>query len=280
METSKILTADFIDILFDGRNKEYGAYELRTKYSKRMWQALGSTLLLVGVIAAGAYLKNSYAKRNSVLINMSPDVNISAIPPEPEVENLPPPIPPPPQKIDIPKIQTIKLTTPLIVDDKDVNEPPPSQTDIAESKISTITQLGVKDIGLVEAPKQIDKDKGIIVTAKVDDNPEKIFEKVEIDAKYPGGAGAWKNFLERNLRGETPVDNSAMPGTYTVVIQFIVDKQGHVSDIKALTNLGYGMETEAMRVIKRSGRWTPAIQNGNNVTAYRKQPITFRVLEQ
>jgi protein TonB len=64
------------------------------------------------------------------------------------------------------------------------------------------------------------------------------------------------------------------------MVQFIVDKQGNISDVKALTNHGYGMEEEAIRAIKRGPKWTPAIQNGRNVNAYRKQPITFVVAEE
>ena len=109
---------------------------------------------------------------------------------------------------------------------------------------------------------------------------EEIFTKVEKDAAYPGGAAAWRNFLERNLRGEVPVDNGAGPGNYTVITQFVVDRDGNVSDVKAISNLGYGMEEEAARVIKKSGKWTPAVQNGRNVNAYTKKPITFQVLEQ
>ncbi|MBD0333129.1 MAG: TonB family protein, partial [Chitinophagaceae bacterium] len=67
--------------------------------------------------------------------------------------------------------------------------------------------------------------------------------------------------------------------TYTVIIQFIVDKEGNISDVKALTNHGYGMEQEAMRAVKKAPKWTPAIQNGRQVKAYRKQPITFIVTE-
>jgi protein TonB len=63
------------------------------------------------------------------------------------------------------------------------------------------------------------------------------------------------------------------------VVQFIVDKDGNVSEVKALTSHGYGMEEEAVRVIKRGPKWTPAIQNGRQVKAYRKQPITFVVTE-
>ncbi|HRN48332.1 MAG TPA: energy transducer TonB [Niabella sp.] len=64
-----------------------------------------------------------------------------------------------------------------------------------------------------------------------------------------------------------------------MIVQFIVDKEGDVSDVKPLTHVGHGMEQEAVRVIKNSGRWKPAIQNGREVKAYRRQPITFQIQE-
>jgi len=103
-----------------------------------------------------------------------------------------------------------------------------------------------------------------------------IFSKVEVDAVYPGN---WRSYLERNLNGSVPVDNGVKPGNYTTIIQFIVDKDGNTSDFKALTHHGYGMEEEALRVVKASGKWKPAVQNGREVKAFRKQPITFQIVE-
>lgn len=105
-----------------------------------------------------------------------------------------------------------------------------------------------------------------------------VFEKVEKEASYPGGDLAWKHYLTKNLNPMVPVENSAPLGVYTVYIQFIVDREGNITEIKPLTNLGYGMEQEVMRIIKKSGQWEPATQNGRLVKAYRKQPATF-VLE-
>lgn len=105
----------------------------------------------------------------------------------------------------------------------------------------------------------------------------KIFEKVEIEAAFPGGSSAWRNYLERNLNGMVPRLNNAPAGSYTVIIQFIVNLDGSISDLKALTNHGYGMEEEAIRAIKRGPKWLPAIQNGRQVKAYRSQPITYIV---
>ena len=67
-------------------------------------------------------------------------------------------------------------------------------------------------------------------------------------------------------------------GSYTVIIQFVVDKEGNISEIKPLTNRGYGMEKEVIRILEKSPKWTPAYQDNRPVKAYRKQPVTFVVV--
>jgi len=108
----------------------------------------------------------------------------------------------------------------------------------------------------------------------------KIFEMVEEEAYFPGKEEAWFEFLRQNLNPSAPVDKGAPAGKYTVVIQFIVGKDGKLYDIKPLTKHGYGMEGEVMRILRKSPSWIPAIQLGRNVNAYRKQPITFQVEEE
>jgi protein TonB len=112
------------------------------------------------------------------------------------------------------------------------------------------------------------------------DTATQIFENVEVEANFPGGETAWRQFLEQNLNPNVPVDNGAPAGTYTVMIQFVVNKEGLVSNIKALTHYGYGMENEVVRLLRKSPPWVPAIQKGKNVNAYRKQPVTFRITEE
>lgn len=113
-----------------------------------------------------------------------------------------------------------------------------------------------------------------IDTTVVDEN---IFEQVEYEATFPGGTEAWINFLVKTVNSSVAIDNGAPIGVYTVVAQFIVNKDGTIVDIKTLTNHGFGMEQEVIRTLKLSGKWSPAIQNGRPVKAYRKQPITFQV---
>jgi hypothetical protein len=112
------------------------------------------------------------------------------------------------------------------------------------------------------------------------DNADPTFEKVDIEASFPGGDAAWRKFLEKNLRGDVATENGAPAGIYTVLVQFIVDKEGNLSDIKPLTHWGYGMEKEVLRLIVISPRWSPASRNGRALKAYRKQPVTFMIEEQ
>ena len=88
---------------------------------------------------------------------------------------------------------------------------------------------------------------------------------------------AWKRYLERNLNAQIPSNNKAPNGRYTVIVRFIVGLDGSISEIKAVTNHGYGMEEEVVRVVTRGPKWKPAQQNGKDVIAWRSQPITFVV---
>lgn len=99
----------------------------------------------------------------------------------------------------------------------------------------------------------------------------------EEEAYFPQRDGGWRKFLEKNLNANVPVNNRAPVGSYMVIVQFIVDKDGSIQDIKPLTNFGYGMETEVVRIMKKSPAWVPAMQFGRNVKAYRRQPVTFVV---
>ena len=105
----------------------------------------------------------------------------------------------------------------------------------------------------------------------------KIFERVEVEASYTGGIDSWKQYLMNNVNASVATDNGAPIGKYMAIIQFIVAADGSLSEFKPLTKMGYGMEQEVIRILKLSGPWNPAMQNGKPVKAYRKQPLTFSV---
>ncbi|WP_018630273.1 energy transducer TonB [Niabella aurantiaca] len=106
---------------------------------------------------------------------------------------------------------------------------------------------------------------------------DSLYTREQKEAEFPGGLNAWATYLTRSLDVFRPIRNGAAPGKYQVMVQFIIDKDGTLSNIKALTHNGYGMEDEALRVIRRSGKWSPAQQYGRFVKAYRRQPIVFAI---
>jgi len=273
MEANKILSADVLDIIFDGKNKDYGAYELRKTYNRRITRALIITGSIALLALLSSILSSTLKEKSDKKLKMN-EMTIQDVKQE-EKKEIPPPPPPPPPKQEPPKVEMKQFTPPVIKKDEEVEKPPPPQEELKEAKIDVVSQEGIKDEGIA-APTDIDQGKQIVEVKKEDDE-NKIFDKVEIEASFPGGDSKWRQYLERNANGQVATDNGAPEGTYTTVVQFVVDKEGNISDVRALTNHGYGMEEEAIRVIKKGPKWSPAVQNGRQVKAYRKQPITFRV---
>ena len=115
-----------------------------------------------------------------------------------------------------------------------------------------------------------------IEAPKKQDDAETIFTKVEIESQYPGGVSAWAAFLNRKLNYPQDAIDNGVQGTVT--IQFIVDLQGNVSDVIAVSG-PEELRAAAIAVIKQSNKWSAAIQNGKAVKSYKRQPITFRLPE-
>jgi protein TonB len=170
-----------------------------------------------------------------------------------------------------------KFTPPKIVKDNEVKEEekPPEQEKLEDTKIGTVNQEGTKDEGIT-APPVSDAGKGVVEAPKDNEDYDKTFTKVEIESEFPGGPAAWLRYMNKNLRYPDDAVNNEIQGT--VVVQFIVDKEGNVSDVQAISGPDNGgLREEAVRVIKKSGKWTPAVQNGRQVKSYKKQPIVFKL---
>lgn len=276
MDTQKILSADILDIIFEGRNKEYGAYELRKTYRERLIKSLLIMVAICLFLFIGSMVSSKMEDKQAEIIVQ--DVQLENINKKEEPKPEPPP-PPPPPKQEPPKVEIAKFTPPKIVKDEEVKpEEQIKETEkLEEVQVGTVNQEGIKTD--VVAPP-VEKGTGVVEAPKVEtEDYDKEFKTVQIEAKFPGGTGEWRKFLERNLNNNTPVDNGAPPGNYTVVVSFLVDKDGNISEVKADNDPGYGTAEEAVRVIRRGPKWVPAVQNGRNVIYRQKQQITFRVDE-
>lgn len=276
MEANKYLEADILDILFEGKNKEYGAYELRKTYNKRITVAI---IVMVAVCLLAfiftVIANNSKKKENQIIVQ---DMQLEDIKDKKKEPELPPP--PPPPKQEPPKVEITKFTPPKIVKDEEVKEPPPEVVKLEETKIGTVNVEGTKDEGFVAPP--VEQGTGVVEAPKpVEEDYDKVFTKVEKEAKFPGGPDAWKRYLERSLNSNVAADEGAPPGAYKVVLQFIVDKEGNISNVTAIDYpKSYpGCKDEAIRVIKKGPKWEAAIQNGRTVAYYASQSIIFQVEE-
>lgn len=283
MDVNKILSTDLLDLIFEGRNKEYGAYELRKQYNRRLTKALVITFGSLILIFLTSFLVNVAKEMNKGKVDVQ-EVQLADI--KQEEKNEPPP-PPPPKPPEPPKVEMAKFTPPKVVKDEDVKEEekPPEVDKLEDTKIGTSNQEGIKDEGIVAPPVQ----EGGVVEAPKTDDEDKVFQKVEIDAEFPGGNSAWTKYVTREI--ERNMDELQEDGkSGTVVVLFIVDKEGAVSDVRALpcseagvaSCLGPGTKLAevAVSAIKKGPRWKPAVQNGRNVKAYRRQPVTFRLEEE
>ncbi len=274
METNKILNADILDIIFDGKNKEYGAYDLRKTYNSRLRKALIITaafalLIFLGTVFASVFKKEG-SEKFKVEETQLAEIKQDAPPPPPPPP--PPPAPPPP-----PEIKQIQFTPPKIVKDEEVKQDEKID-EIKDQVISNKTVESDNTNQIVQAPVE-DKGSAVVEAPKSNDE-DKVFTKVENEAEFPGGNAAWTRYVQKSLDGFNPADEGAPPGKYQVIVRFIVSKDGSISDVQAESKYGYGMEDKAIKCIKGGPNWKPALQNGRNVNAYRRQPITFIVEEQ
>ncbi len=294
MTAKDILQADFLDLLFRDRNKQYGAYMLRKTYPERMLQALAITLL-AGFLALWL-LKPSEEPAQTAMVSVREVVleNIPAVTPPP-----PPPPPPPVEeatpppkkaaavaakpKVTGPQLKTTKFTPPVIKKDADVkkSEMPPVK-EIAV--VGAVSVEGVdKNVLAVDVPVVADAVTGTdggngIVAVKKEVDENKVFEKVEIAASV--NISQWRRHLERHLVRyiEDAAQGGMAPGQYTVNVRFLVERDGSISQAKALNDPGFGLGKGAEQVVKKGPNWSAGEQNGRKVRSYHTQPITFVIM--
>ncbi|MHC5200609.1 energy transducer TonB [Myroides sp. LJL119] len=279
MSKLNIFNKDWIDIVFEGRNKSYGAYELRSTNPKVTTYALIIGMVVFGLalaspmlidVAKGTFGVKKVKEYDEVIeimdIELPPPVE--ELPPPPPVEELPPPPPPAVKNVN----DTKKFTEPEVTKKEEVVEEIAKQEDFSED-----VEPGAKDA-------EGDKDKGEIKTGeatgdkdKGDDEPDytnTVFDAVQVQAAYPGGMGAFnKQFISRF---RTP-DIDSGTKQIRVIVQFIVEIDGSLTEIKVLRDPGYGVGKEAVRVLSGLPKWAPAQQNGRNVRSRFTLPITIRV---
>ncbi|MBL7831616.1 MAG: TonB family protein [Saprospiraceae bacterium] len=259
---------DILDIIFEGRNKAYGAYLLRRIYPSHIRKALIAGVLLFAFFMTIPYwlkyikLGKDEDKKENVEIKLK-DLTP---PPEKEDEVKPPP-PPPPKKVEPPKPPQQQFTPPVIKKDEEVKKEPPKIEEIT-TNTGTETVKG-DDKGYVP---QIDEP---VVQTAVDPDEGKVFSFVEQTPTFPGGDAALMDFLRKNIKYPPIARENGVEGR--VLISFVVDKNGNIRDITVKRGIGSGCDEEAIRVVKMMPDWKPGKQNGKSVNVMYNLPISFKL---
>lgn len=271
MDANQILKSDILDIIFEGRNKEYGAYELRRTYNRRIGMALIGVVIILVLFFVGRLLASKINPTQDVVEMKMDETTLQQLQPN---EPPPPPPPPPPKLPPPPPVATIQFTPPKVVKDEEVIKPPPEVKEIEEAKIDIKTQEGIKDVGIIAPPSEEVGTQVVSAPVEKKEDEDKIFTKVEKEASFPGGQAAWQKYVKRAIEAE--LDEFTDSDFGTCVVKFVVDKQGNVSDVQATTMKGSKLAEVAVNAIRKGPKWIPAQQNGRYVNAYRLQPVTLQ----
>jgi protein TonB len=267
MEPFAILRADPLDLLFENRNKLYGAYPLRKYYPQRLMMSIGIIISLVVLIS----FISLYPGSSSVLTLKPPQVPDTRL-----IEyNILPEIKPlvPTTRPNLPKPPaTIIYTNPVIVADRNVPEPVPAIDKLETSAIELTTIAGSPDNG--EPPANgnaigptISQNAGSSI------NENEVFKTAEVMPEFPGGSDALKRFLIRNLH--MPENNLEEGAQVKVIARFIVGADGRVRDIEITVPADVEFNAEVKRVIEKMPDWKPGSQNHRNVAVYFNLPVNF-----
>ncbi|WP_337967506.1 energy transducer TonB [uncultured Flavobacterium sp.] len=261
-----IIKNQWLDIVFEGRNKIYGAYELRKSNNKTTVRALiiGSIIFSFAVAAPliASFLPDSSEE------DANKDIKIATVklpPKKEEVKPNQPPPPPPPPKVD-----QVKFVKPVVAKANEVTEDPPKIEELKDKKVGSETIKGDPDAVLT-----VDEPVGTGTAAVVEeDNQVYNTAGIEVKPDFPGGIEKFYKFVGNNYK--TPEEEGLKGKVY---VTFVVEKDGSLTDIKVLRDIGYGTGAEAIRVLKKCPKWTPGEQNGKKVRVLYSLPITIQSAE-
>jgi protein TonB len=259
--SSNVVAQRWEDIVFENRNKAYGAYLLRTLYTKNV---------VLGVVITFIFF---------TLVFYSPDI-IALFKGDEVVEKAPPrklvyselsappsidkPKPPPPQ-VQLPKLQkVIKFVPPKVVKEEVVEEVPTIE-EIKQHEVAAVEIEGPTEI-VFEEP---------VAEVVVEEDENKIFTVVEQNPEFHGGYEAMMNFIKKNMRYPASARRMGVDGT--VYVSFVVSKDGSISEVKTIRGISADCDQEAMRVVSMMPPWKPGKQNGKPVFVRFVLPIKFKL---
>ncbi|MBF9141307.1 energy transducer TonB [Hymenobacter sp. BT439] len=272
MTNTQLATASLDDIVFDGRNRHYGAYQLRALYQRHMTRALIiatalCALLLVFPLVA-RWLEGPPAPPRKVTVladPMAPPLDPKTATPPPVT---PPPVAPPAQL----RPATIRFTPPVVAPDPQVTEDVPEQAALQNANISTVTRAGSDEPADLTQLQETTGPTEVAGTVA-----EKPYAWVEQMPELPGGGGnaAIVAAIQKAVKYPALALRNQVEGR--VFVSFTVNAQGEISDVNVVKGLGSGLDEETIRAVKTLPKFIPGKQNGRAVSVSFTVPVTFKI---
>jgi protein TonB len=270
-----LIDNSWVDLVFEGKNQSYGAYQLRKSTGSRNVKAMLIMLAIGIAIAAFVAIKGvvENAMKQDVAIEADVELAKLAEKKEAKVEKKEEPKI---EKVEVEKVKSsVKFVPPVIKKDSEVK--PEEELKSQEELNKTNTAIGAFDVkGNDEAAGEVLKAKEVIAQPEPPKEEEtKVFDVVEQMPSFPGGPSALMQFLSSNIKYPVVAEENGVQGR--VVCTFVVEKDGSITDVRVIKSVDPSLDKEAMRVVKSMPKWIPGKQNGSAVRVKYTVPVTFRL---
>ena len=276
MSKVDLLDNNWVDLVFEGRNKEYGAYVLRKETGKRnlksMLLVFAVIIAIMAAVAAKVAIENAFPKK----VAMETDVELSKLAQKKEAKvEKKAPVKVEEQKVVEKVKSSVKFTPPVIKKDEDVK--PEEELKSQEDLNKTNTAIGSFDVkGNDEAGGEVLKAKEVIAQPEPPKEEEtKVFDVVEVMPSFPGGQAALFEWLSKNIKYPVVAEENGVQGR--VIVTFVVERNGSITDVQVVKSVDPSLDKEAVRVVKAMPHWIPGKQNGSAVRVKFTVPVTFRL---
>lgn len=276
MSKIDLISSDWVDLVFEGRNKAYGAYRLRKSTTKRNILAMVAVVILLVVAFIILTVKNFVDEQRAKVAMTQVAELTNYDQPKKKAEVKQKKVEVEPERVVERVKSSIKFTAPVIKKDEEVK--PDEELKTQDELMSTKTAIGSFDVkGNDDANGEILKAKEVIAEPEPPKHEEedKVFDIVEQQPLFPGGPAALMKYLSENTKYPVVAQENGVQGRVTV--QFVVEKDGSISDVHVLRGVDPSLDKEAVRVVKSMPRWTPGKQNGITVRVNYRVPVLFRL---
>ena len=276
MSKVDLIDNSWVELVFENKNKAYGAYQLRKETGKRNVKAMIIVFATIAAIIVAAWAKVAIENAMPKKVAIETDVELSKLAQKKEakVERKEPVKVEMEQKVVEKVKSSVKFTAPEIKKDEDVKpeDELKSQDDLAK----TNTAIGSFDVkGNDEAEGEVLKAKEVIAEEKPKEEETKVFDVVEQMPQFPGGQQALFEYLSKNIKYPVIAEENGVQGR--VIVTFVVERDGSITDVKVVKSVDPSLDKKAQRVVKAMPHWIPGKQNGSAVRVKYTVPVTFRL---